>query len=842
MTKRMQRILSTILVLSVMIACFVSPASAAEDFSEFSTQCIDRLTAFGIFDDTTEKDIVTRSGFVSYVLKLINHNAVIGDGEVSVFDDVETNIADINEAKRLGIISGSGTSFFPDQEITGTDAAVMLIGALGYTAAVDKNSAYPVGYTKLAGELQLFRGAEADMNEPLSYEQIAVVFQNALNTKLMYQETDSRFVKSKDITALNYYHDIYRAKDIVNANDKTNLTGGDEMKDNRVMIGDTIYEEGQSGTGDYLGCRVEYYYFDDGKIDMPVIKYAQPDSGTKRLFIEAGDIEGLDDTNRLQYYDKNERTKSVLIPSDILIVFNGKPSVDIQREDFKPESGSLELLDNDGNGRYDILFIKSYQTVVVNSVFAEYERVRDYVTGDYVEFKDYERLTISVKGIEIDVKDLKKWDILSIAETKDKKYADIVVGRDKASGKIESIDEDIIKINGEEYRISEYMNNLILNGRIRPESGAAATVYLDSCGEAVICDTSMLAGRYGIIISLLVDEIEETCELRILDREDGEQRLGFAKNVTIDGVRCKKREIVDKMCAAMTRTYFGVVPMVYEINAEQQLTKIETPAGKEMKELCYNEEYYYVCTANTFLKDRRDGSFFAGSSTFFCYVPDDPKNTEEYKLRNLSQITGDIDQNICAFTIGSSRIADFVLIKKGTGSHVVGGGESLAIVTGKSTGLDENDEVINLLNVWKNREKTKIPLNNSVDADGIEKGDIIFFNRNEDGVAEHISEIYKPGNLKTFAVSAVERGRIAGRVYYKEGTVIGVVTDLTKPDQMIYFNLYSPPTIYVCDALSGEVTLGTIDDIQDYASSGETASDVFIQTNYTRILNVVVYK
>ncbi len=146
---------------------------------------------------------------------------------------MEINIDDINYAKGLGIISGSNGNFYPEQGITGTDAAVMLIRSRGYAAVEDQiKGVYPAGYTKLAGELKLFSGAEVtDMNKPLSYEQIAVIFINALNTKIMYWKTNGNYTKAKDATALNYYHNIFQAKDIVNANNKTNLIGTEILSD-----------------------------------------------------------------------------------------------------------------------------------------------------------------------------------------------------------------------------------------------------------------------------------------------------------------------------------------------------------------------------------------------------------------------------------------------------------------------------------------------------------------------------------------------------------------------------------------------------------------------------------
>lgn len=850
MTKRM---LSMILTLSLIITCFVSAASAEADsdvtaalsaskaLRDLSEQCADKLLAFEIFDENTETDIVTRSGFVTYLLKLINRKAFGAKDETSVFDDVETNIAELNTAQALGIISGSDGHFYPEQAITGTDAAVMLIRCLGYQAAADEGG-YPFGYTKLAGELRLFQDARVmDWNEALTYKQIAIIFQNALNTKLMYRDGNGKYVKSQDVTALNYYHKIFRARDIVKANNRTNLTGTARLADNNVMIGDTVYDAGQSGADDYLGYKVDYYYFDDGKGALPVVKYAQQDNSTELLVIDAEDVEGLDDANRLKYYD-NERQKNITIPSELQVVFNNVPSIKVNREDFKPESGYLKFVDNNGDGQYDVLFIQSYRTVVVNSVFANEERIQDYISGEVVKFQDYDRYEMTAKGIKVDVEELKKWTVLSIAESKDKEYAEILVGNDKASGRIEEISEDMIKIGDTEYPMSGYLKNLIRDGRIKLSAGNAAIFYLNFRGEAVICDTSMLAGRYGVIAGIKETSFGDACDVLLLDRDEGKRQLTTAKNVSIDGEKYHSGNIGAKLKEIMSSTYYGVVPVVYETNAEQQLTKLETPNGQELTPLCSDENCYYVGSASTFLRDRQNGLFCAGSSTFFCYAPENSSNIDDYTVRTLQTISGDIDAMIYAFAIGDSRIADFVLIKSDPSLDLkVSKGESLGVVTGKGRGLDEEGEPIELLYVYKNRNELKVPLKNKEDADKVEKGDIIFYRQVQNRPVEGFELVFKARKAGMFDVCAAERGLVAGKVYYKEGPVIGLTANEAQPDQLIYCNLVSLPIIYVYDTKTDKITLGSIDDIADYPSAGESASTVFVQTNYTRVTNVVIY-
>lgn len=848
-----KRIWGIILALSLVMSCLVSSVSAENEadggaavsdaFQTLSERSADKLLAFEVFDKKTEADIVTRSGFVTYLLKLMNHESIGAESQVSAFDDVESNIADLNEAKALGIISGSDGNFFPEQAITGIDAAVMLIRCLGYTAAVDQSNGYPLGYTKLAGELRLFQGAAVtDVNEALTYEQIAVIFQNALNTKLMYRDVDGKYMRAKDVTALNYYHKIFRARDIVKANDRTNLTGAAGLADNSVMIGDTVYDAGQSGVDGYLGYKVDYYYFDDGKGDFPVVKYAQQDSSTKLLVIDAEDVEGLDDANRLNYYDKG-RQKSAVIPSGMQVVFNNALSIKIDKEDFKPESGELKFVDNNGDGRYDVLFIQSYRTVVVKNVFAEDERIQDYISGEFVELSEYDEWKMTAKGVESEIADLKKWDVLSIAGSKEKEYAEIVIGHDKVSGKIEKISDEVIKIGGKEYPLSPYLKKLVRGGTIKFVVGDALTIYLNFQGEAAICDTSAIAGRYGVITGMSESFFGDTCDVLLLDREDGKRKLTTAKNVSIDGESYRNANIGTKLREIMSAPYYGVVPVLYETNADNQLTKLETPNGQRLKALCTNENYYYVWEANTFLKNRLNGSFFAGSSTFFCYVPENPHNLEDYTIRTLQDIISDIDKNIYAFAVDDSRIADFVLIKSDSSQSLsVGAGESLAVVADKLTGLDEDGIPIDMLVVYKNGVEIEIPLKNQEDADKVEKGDIIFYSPNVKGELEGIAEIYRGGSSGVFANCVQEKGRVAGKVHYREGNIIGLVTDEEQPEQLIYCNLFAGPNIYVYDTKTEKVSVGTTEDIIDYASAGEAASTVFVQTNYTKVKNVVVYK
>ena len=89
--------------------------------------------------------------------------------------------------------------------------------------------------------------------------------------------------------------------------------------------------------------------------------------------------------------------------------------------DLTDKSGNITLLDSNKNGKYDIVFVKNYENIVVDSVSSTGKIVDKYSQkvlklDDTVDF----RIT---KGLEeISVSDLAEYDVLQLRQVLTKSF------------------------------------------------------------------------------------------------------------------------------------------------------------------------------------------------------------------------------------------------------------------------------------------------------------------------------------------------------------------------------------------------------------------------------------
>ena len=172
--------LKKVLALVLAFACaFTMFASAAfTDQADISqTEAVDMLTALGVIQGYTDgsfrpDDTVTRAEAAKMIFTIRNG----GNDNASAFESVASSFTDINGhwaagyikfCQSMGIIAGkSATRFAPDETVTGSELAKMMLVCLGY----DAEKAGLVGYTweqKTIG-LASENGILEDVTAPLS--------------------------------------------------------------------------------------------------------------------------------------------------------------------------------------------------------------------------------------------------------------------------------------------------------------------------------------------------------------------------------------------------------------------------------------------------------------------------------------------------------------------------------------------------------------------------------------------------------------------------------------------------------------------------------------------------
>lgn len=179
------------------VAVLTAGASAAwSDFADgdaiVNRAAVDALTGRGILsgraDNTFDPGGITRRDEMAKMIStLLDPQAAASgryDGEAAALMDISGSwaVPYIGHCYSLGIISGKGDGRFdPAGTVTGTETAVMLIGALGVDTSSIGGPSWAAQVNELAGALGIYEGFTADPAAPLTRDGAALLLYNTLD-------------------------------------------------------------------------------------------------------------------------------------------------------------------------------------------------------------------------------------------------------------------------------------------------------------------------------------------------------------------------------------------------------------------------------------------------------------------------------------------------------------------------------------------------------------------------------------------------------------------------------------------------------------------------------------
>lgn len=196
--KHWKKALSLALCLAMALSVMVVGAGAAFSDQESiqNTKAVDACVALKIIsgypDGTYRPDgTITRAEMAKMICMVLSggKNPSLAAPDKPTFTDIRGTSAawaeSFIEACRVqGIVAGvSADRFAPSGQVTGTQAAKMLLGALGYAA--DKEGftgpSWAVSVNTVANQAGLFEGLDLDPAQPLTRDSAAQMIWNALN-------------------------------------------------------------------------------------------------------------------------------------------------------------------------------------------------------------------------------------------------------------------------------------------------------------------------------------------------------------------------------------------------------------------------------------------------------------------------------------------------------------------------------------------------------------------------------------------------------------------------------------------------------------------------------------
>ncbi len=647
---------------------------------------------------------------------------------------------DINEAAKLGIMSGDGDRRFrPDEYISENEALKVIVCRLG--AEFMANGKYPLGYTSAAQNLQLYKGIKS---EPiLTYKNLAIYLYNMLHADTYEQhEFDGQNIKYRK-TGNMYMYDVLEVESeegVVNANGITRIGGGSGCGLNRIEIDGVKYT---GGSDSLIGMNVKVYYREDD--DIRTIEYIYPYKNDV-IKIDADDITGYSGNYLL--YEENEKSKKIYIGVNTNIIYNGKALTNYTDSMLTPNEGTVTFTDADMDGKYETVCIDDIKTILVGSVDSVNQKI--YNKLKYMDVYDIEgkKLEItSADGTEMKIGDIGENAVLNIKSTtalQGEKNVEITVSNKIVKGKITGTTEDYAIIDGKEYYFSPAADKSMFS------TACNGNFYLDA-SDKIVWYKSDSKLTYGYLMTAASKGgMEDDWELKIYTTDDEFKVLPLNEKITLNGVRMTAE---NAMKNTVMNDGVGIVAQLikYDVDALGKVTEILTANTQKDKFAALYDGEEIECVF------RNNGNYkLFNATTPMCYADDETviinvPLTNKLDEDSYFKIAQEHDKyyKICQIYADSSDSAiGKVIIKM---SDVVatltpeGKGGLVKDITPKYL----NDEEVYEVTLLGESGEVSCVLNSDKlmnEAKKIKKGDIVRFSKDGKGNISYIGKVFDREN------------------------------------------------------------------------------------------------
>lgn len=645
---------SIIMVLLPVLLCSITAWAEDTQNDAFVQRC-GLLYELGILNNTDLESsaYVTRGEFVSAAVHLRGAGDIVTE-ESSVYADLNNKhpyYKDIMAASSAGLVcGGSDGNFMPDEIITSEQAGGILVRVLGYTdlsAASETLNSYIAWSGVLCGYYEM------------TWKNVTDILVNMLDRNVIvysFENGRPNYTQENE-TVLEKYHGLYELDGIVQGVYDTYIGGRFNLGKNQAEIGGVKYETGDIDLSDYVGHRVKGYYHNDEEQGTYTIISAA-DYKTETLTIPADDLESYEN-RELGYFD-GTKTRHVKTDINLSVVYNGRYCTNFTAPEMLIKSGRVTLIDNNGDGIYDVADIREYQTYIVDSVDLQNEKIYlKYASEKYVIDLSADSSTVELSntsGAPLDVRELMSNDVICVYESKEGEYIKIIMCTKELDGTIESVSDDSVVIGGTEYDVTE---NCMKNQAVYLKPGVTGVFVKDIEGYICYIISADTGDHFAYVINAYTEEGTDKVLLRLL-LDSGEIQDYYVRDkAKLDSVSYKSPE---RLWEAMGGTSFRHRLIKCTISNDE-ITKIDTAGddaengGLEM----YYTDYEYTSGMPMPNSDGHKRTFRSASmtiggkvaisgNTIVMIVPNDPAEiSNKYYAVDNTYIENDKDYRVEAY-------------------------------------------------------------------------------------------------------------------------------------------------------------------------------------------------
>lgn len=439
--------------------------------------------------------------------------------------------------------------------ITYNEAIKEIIYMLGYEVMAEKDGRYPNGYQAVASRLNILKKTKQSGNTPITREIAAQLIYNATSVDLLQTVGYGKYLEFESVEGVNVlseYMGIYEIEGQVTANYYTTLTGDSPLDEGKVKIGSKVYLEGNTNADEFIGQRVTVFAKGENAADeLKTILHIESEVLENDIIkVESDDIQP-ETTVREFRYSRGGKSRNVSIEINPVVIFNGKAKINYSAADFKPAYGDVTLIDNDSNGKYDVIISNNYKTLIVDGIDTYLKKLHfkneteeKWKSISFDEDSNKKIYFKNADGSDVVFEDISEWNVISVAQSDDGEVIRAIRSDARIRGKIDSLSEDEAEIKDKVYKLS---STLVTNpAAVKPNVRDVASYYLDFKSNIVAVDyAESEAKEYGFLRAMAPKgTLSKVVQFKIYNQNDEWEILTADEKVLFNGNKVKTESLL----------------------------------------------------------------------------------------------------------------------------------------------------------------------------------------------------------------------------------------------------------------------------------------------------------
>lgn len=546
---------------------FAAAVSAEDTISKEE----DMLITLGLIDSVDANKRLSREEYAKSILACFGYGYEGREDFFSGSTDTQSAVGIAANMQFLGLADDGG--FNAEGDATFGEIVRGLVTLLGYDYYVKWSGKTARSYFEQGQSIGITDGIAKKFSDYVTEKEYAKMLLNCLEIPVLvgtYKDGSFTVSTKEDENFLSRRQHIYKAKGVMTANEYTTLSSPVGVGEDSVCIDDTIYKTGKLDCNELLGYFVEFYYMEEDDEFTLLWIYADSERNNE-IYLEDDEI--VDFNDGVYTYSDGKRDKDIKLSSKVSYIYNNKAIGYDKIPAFIPENGEVTFVDNNNDGKHDVVSIMNYVVGVVDDINAEEQYLYVTTAKDLMyELESYDNVQIySDKFEEMDFTSLEENKAVWIAEDIEKTTIMIISSDETVEGTVSGIgktdmERPYVEINGTKYAFS--IKDLEI-----PSIGENGTFYLDVAGRIVGYETVNVGYQISWLLNAYVEMEDEYLYFKMFDGDVSTYKV--TDNFSFNGI---KNQTYEDIISELKNKDGKVKPQIirYKMNANKEISFMQT--------------------------------------------------------------------------------------------------------------------------------------------------------------------------------------------------------------------------------------------------------------------------